>query len=74
VAPRRFLRGEAGGRFYTTALALNSIAGHAGLPAVTVPIATLSGLPLGLGIVAGPGQDEALLDVVVAIAGHAIRL
>jgi amidase len=73
AAPRRFLRGEAAGRFYEVALALNAVAGHAGLPAVTVPITTLNGLPLGLGIVAGPGQDEALLDVVVAIARRAIR-
>lgn len=65
--PRRFLRGEQAGRFYTVALTLNSIAGHAGLPAVTVPVATLNGLPLGLGIVGGYGQDEALLDVLVRL-------
>lgn len=65
TAPRRFLRGDEAGRFYATALTLNSVAGHARLPAASIPVAALDGLPLGLGIVAGPGQDEALLDVVV---------
>jgi amidase len=66
--PRRFLRGEEAGRFYATALTLNSVAGHARLPAVTVPAATLNGLPLGLGIIGGPGQDEALIEVAVALS------
>lgn len=71
--PRRFLRGAEAGRFYAAALTLSSVAGHARLPAVTVPIGTLNRLPLGLGMVAGPGQDEALLDIVVGIAGRALR-
>lgn len=73
TAPRRFLRGEAAGRFYATALTLNSVAGHARLPAASVPVAILDGLPLGLGIVAGFGQDEALLDLVVKVAERALR-
>jgi len=73
TAPRRFLRGDDAGRFYATALTLSSVAGHARLPAVSIPVADLDGLPLGLGIVAGPGQDEALLDVVVEASGGALR-
>jgi amidase len=68
VAPRRFLRGEVAGRFYDAALALGSIAGHAGLPAVSLPVATLHGCPLGLSIVGGPGEDESLLALAVKIA------
>jgi amidase len=68
IAPLRFLRDEAAGRFYETALTLGSIAGHAGLPAVTLPIATLQGCPLGLSLVAGAGEDETLLAAVVKIA------
>ena len=67
VAPLRFLRGEAAGRFYDAALTLGSVAGHAGLPAVSLPVATLRGCPLGLSIVAGAAQDEALLSVVMKI-------
>jgi amidase len=68
IAPLRFLRDEAAGRFYDAALTLGSIAGHAGLPAVSLPIATLHGCPLGLSIVAGPGEDESLLALAVKIA------
>lgn len=68
VAPLRFLRDEAAGRFYDAALTLGSIAGHAGLPAVSLPLATLHGCPLGLSLVAGPGEDEALLATAVKIA------
>jgi amidase len=68
IAPRRFLRHEAAGRFYEAALGLGSVAGHAGLPAVTLPIATLGGCPLGLSIVAGPGEDESLLSAIMKIA------
>jgi amidase len=64
IAPLRFLRDAAAGRFYEQALTLGSVAGHAGLPAVSLPIATLQDCPLGLGILAGPGQDETLLEAV----------
>ena len=68
IAPLRFLRDEAAGRFYDAALTLGSIAGHAGLPAVTLPVATLHGCPLGLSIIAGAAQDESLLAATVKFA------
>jgi amidase len=68
IAPLRFLRDEAAGRFYAAALTLGSIAGHAGLPAVSLPITTLHGCPLGLSLVAGFGQDEALLALAASAA------
>src|SRR5262245_50516915 len=68
IAPLRFLRDEAAGRFYDAALTLGSIAGHAGLPAVTLPLATLHGCPLGLSIVAGCGEDEALRAAMMKFA------
>ena len=61
IAPLRFLRGAAADRFYQTALTLSSVAGHAGLPAVSLPIVALQECPLGLCALAGPGEDEALL-------------
>ncbi len=60
--------GPARGAFYRAALCLTSIAGHAGLPALSLPLAELAGCPLGLSIIAGPGQDEALLAFAVAQA------
>jgi amidase len=61
IAPLRFLRGAGADRFYQMALTLSSVAGHAGLPAVSLPIVALQDCPLGLCAVAGPGEDEALL-------------
>ena len=61
IAPLRFLRDAHAERFYQAALTLCSVAGLAGLPVVTLPIATLDGCPLGLSVIAGPGEDEALL-------------
>ena len=48
-------------RFYGLALPLNAIAGHAGLPQVTIPVASPYGYPLGLSIVGPPSSDQALL-------------
>lgn len=61
IAPLRFLRDAHADRFYQAALTLCSIAGLAGLPVVTLPLAELDGCPLGLSVLAGPGEDEALL-------------
>lgn len=51
--------------FYTRALAINALAGHAGLPQLTLPLATLDGrgdgAPLGLSLIGAPGSDAALL-------------
>lgn len=52
--------------FRATALALLCPAGHAGLPQLSLPAATLEGCPLGLGLLAGPGEDESLLAVAAA--------
>lgn len=52
--------------FRAAALALLCPAGHAGLPELSLPVATLEGCPLGLGLVAGPGEDESLLAIAAA--------
>lgn len=52
--------------FRATALALLCPAGHAGLPQVSLPLARLEGCPLGLGVMAGPGEDESLLAVAAS--------
>ena len=38
------------------------------LPQISLPLATLDGCPLGLGLAAAPGNDEMLLDIAVALA------
>ena len=67
IAPRRFLRDAAAGAFYDAVLTLGSVAGLAGLPAISVPLATLDDCPLGLCLVAGPGEDERLLALAAAL-------
>ncbi|TQV81916.1 amidase [Denitrobaculum tricleocarpae] len=42
-------------------LSLNSIAGLSGLPQITMPLATVSGCPVGLSLIAGRNADMALL-------------
>ena len=49
--------------FRAKAMSLLCIAGLAGLPQVTLPLATLNGCPLGLSLVAGRGNDALLLHL-----------
>ncbi len=42
-------------------MGVTAIAGFCGLPEVTLPAASVNGAPLGLSLVAGPGQDRGLL-------------
>ena len=49
------------GEFYRRALAFGSIAGHAGLPQLTLPAGTVDGRPVGLSFVGARGTDEMLL-------------
>jgi Asp-tRNA(Asn)/Glu-tRNA(Gln) amidotransferase A subunit family amidase len=43
---------------------LTCLAALAGLPAVSLPVRTGAGLPAGVCLVAAPGRDRALLDMV----------
>ncbi|MEJ9161987.1 amidase, partial [Paenibacillus graminis] len=46
------------------AMMLSCIAGLAGLPQVTLPVIGPAGLPLGLSVIGGHGQDLRLLSWV----------
>ncbi|KRB76945.1 glutamyl-tRNA amidotransferase [Nocardioides sp. Root190] len=46
-------------------LTLTCLAGIGGLPAVTVPLRTAAGLPCGACLVAAPGRDRDLLDLLM---------
>jgi amidase len=52
-------------------LGLLCIAGHAGLPQVSLPAGTLEGCPLGLSLIAAPGGDARLLALAQALGGDA---
>jgi amidase len=44
------------------ALSLTALAGHAGLPQLSIPVATLDGAPIGLSLVGRPGSDALLAE------------
>ena len=69
MAPlRRDASGEQRGNFYQRTLALCALAGLAGLPQITLPLATLSdGTPIGLSLIGASGTDLPLLDLAVRL-------
>ena len=44
-------------------IGLLCIAGHAGLPQISLPLASLDGCPLGLSLIAARGNDTMLLEL-----------
>lgn len=63
IAPRKDAAASEIADFYRRALALTSVAGHAGLPQISMPAGVVDGCPAGLSIIAGPGHDHALLEI-----------
>jgi len=55
--------------FRARAMSLLCIAGHAGLPQVTLPLTTLQGCPLGISLIAARGNDTMLLALARRVAG-----
>lgn len=54
--------------FRARAIELLCLAGHAGLPQISIPAATLDGCPLGLSIIGGRNCDEDILALAVKLA------
>ena len=61
VAPPIALHGEARESLRARVVRLTCVAGLAGAPALGVPLAHVEGLPVGVCLVARPGEDERLL-------------
>lgn len=59
--------------FRANTMALTCIAGHSGLPQVTVPAAEVEGCPVGLSFIGWAGGDAALLDLAVALQPFCVR-
>jgi len=47
---------------------IGCVAGLGRLPQISLPLATVEGCPLGLGLAAAPGNDELLLEIALALA------
>lgn len=56
--------------FYSAALTLNSIAGHARLPQITLPAGTLNGCPVSLSLIGRRGDDFRLLNTAQSLVDH----
>jgi amidase len=53
--------------FRSKTLACTCLAGHAGLPEISIPATVASGCPVGLSFIGWPGGDEALLELAVRL-------
>lgn len=63
-APAVHIEGEANEQRRSRTMQLSCIAGLSGLPQVSIPAGYIEGAPVGLSVIAGPGQDLRLLDWV----------
>ncbi|MGE3528140.1 MAG: amidase [Methyloceanibacter sp.] len=54
--------------FRSQTLGYTCIAGHAGLPQISIPATEAAGCPIGLSFIGWKGGDEALLDLAVKLA------
>ncbi len=48
---------------------INAVSPLAGLPQISLPLARVGGVPMGLGLIAAAGNDELLLDIAVELGG-----
>ena len=64
IAPRLGVESDLA-NFARPTLCLMSIAGVAGLPQVTLPLAQVENCPVGLSLVGPPGSDEQLLNLTL---------
>jgi amidase len=70
IAPRLDADPETLREHRSRVLCLTCIAGLAGLPQISLPLASLSGCPLGISLIAGPGGDQMLLSFAAAFTGE----
>jgi len=59
--------GDSFAAFRAQTLGFTCVAGHAGLPQISVPATEAAGCPIGLSFIGWKGGDEALLDLAVRI-------
>lgn len=67
-APLLNLHGKAAEQYRAKTMQLTCIAGLAGLPQITLPLAQVNGLPVGLSVIAGRNQDRRLIEWALSFA------
>jgi amidase len=69
LAPERGIPdGASFAEFRKETLGHTCLAGHAGLPQISLPACEVAGCPVGLSFIGWKGGDEALLDLAVRLA------
>jgi len=68
IAPLKTMSGAEIESFYEKALTFTCLAGHGGLPQISLPLATVQNCPIGLSVVGARGGDESLLALAATIA------
>jgi amidase len=68
LAPEREIPdGASTAAFRSLTLGSTCLAGHAGLPQISIPAGAAAGCPVGLSFIGWAGGDEALLDLAVRL-------
>ena len=65
---RHILDGASMLKFRAMTLGSTCLAGHAGLPQISIPTANAAGCPVGISFIGWQGGDETLLDLAVKVA------
>lgn len=73
VAPLRSTPQQDLEKFRNAALTMLCVAGHAGLPQLSIPIAKLDGAPVGLSLVGAKGTDSGLMRAAEKFPADAPR-
>jgi len=67
VAPLKHSPDDVMNRWRDRTVSLTCVAGHAGLPQVTLPVAECGGCPVGLSLIAARGRDNRLLALAEVV-------
>ena len=70
AAAARWIRDAGRGDYYRRTLSVTSIGGIGRLPEVTIPIAQINSVPVGLSLAAAQGEDMNLLEFVRKIVAE----
>jgi amidase len=70
IAPKIDAPPEAMESYRLRVMRITCVAGHGGVPQVSIPVGTVAGCPVGLSLLGWAGGDEALLDLAGAVAKH----
>ena len=54
--------------YRTRVMGFTCVAGHGGLPQISIPAGSADGVPVGVSLIGWPGGDEALLELAVSLS------